>query len=161
MKENFYNKINLYFQKVYKSDSKLASLRFENESFSKFIEIGRFFQSYDELGVDGLFITSFDIFRSDVLDGGETVFGEDLSKLADERDGFSHTLDLSRPMLFENKLGKEQSLVQSCVSSDSEDVGFVELRALGTHLDCVEYSFICFYDYKSFNAINMWKIIFN
>ena len=36
-------------------------------------------------------------------------------------------------MLFDYKLGKEQSLVQSCISSDSEDVGFVELRALVTH----------------------------
>ena len=51
-------------------------------------------------------------------------------------------------MLFEDKLGKEQSLLESCLSSDSENVGFVELRALITHCG-VEYVVLVFNNYKS------------
>ena len=120
--------------KVYKSSSQFVSLGFEDESFGKLIEVSRLFQGDDEFWVNGFSVSSFNVFGSYVWDGGQTVFSEDLGELADKWDAFSHTFNLSRPMLFDDKFGKEQSLVQSCISSNSEDVGFVELRALITHL---------------------------
>ncbi len=116
-----------------KSYSDVTSFGFKDKSFGEFVEISRFFQGDDKLGVDGFSVSSFNVLWSDVLNGGQTVLDEDLSELADKWDAFSHTFNLSRPMLFDDKLGKEQSLIQSCISSDSENVSFVELWALGSH----------------------------
>lgn len=136
--------------KVYRSSTEFVSLGFKDESFSELFKISRLFQGDDEFWVDGFSVSSFNVFWSNVWDWGQTVFSEDLGKFADKWDAFSHTFNLSRPMLQENKLGKEQTLVQSCISSDSEDVGFVELRAL------IIAHFICWIvllvlDYKNFD----------
>jgi len=128
--------LNLYFEEGIQISLWVSSLWFKNESFGKLIKISRFFQGNNKFWVDSFSVSSFNVFWSDVLNGSQIVFNEDLSKLADKRNSFSHTFDLSRPMLFDDKLGKEQSLVQSCISSDSEDVGFVEFRAFVTHV-CV------------------------
>jgi hypothetical protein len=48
----------------------------------------------------------------DSLYGGIAVLGEDLCEFKSQGDAFSHTLDLNGSMLFEDKFGKEKSLVQ-------------------------------------------------
>lgn len=148
--------------KTYKSRvNRLHSFWLEDESFGKLVEVGRFGQSDDHFGVDCLSVSPFDVFWSDVWDRGQSILDKELSELADQWYCLSHTLNLSWPMFLDHKLCKEQSLVQSCVSSDSEDVGFVEFRALVTHCSLLNLICLLVYDYKSFITLNMWKIIFD
>ena len=148
--------------KTYKSRvNRFCSFWLEDESFGKLVEVGWFCQCDDQFWVDWLSVSSLDVLWSDVWDCGQTILYKELSELADQWYCLSHTLNLSWPMLLDHKLCKEQSLVQSCVSSDSEDVGFVEFRAFATH--CAVLNKICLLvcDYKSFITLNMWKIIFD
>jgi hypothetical protein len=48
----------------------------------------------------------------DGLDGGIAVLGEDLREFESQGDALSHALDLNGSVLFEDKFGKEKSLVQ-------------------------------------------------
>jgi hypothetical protein len=72
----------------------------------------------------------------DTFDDSQAVLAEDLSKFESERDDLSHALDLDGSVLFEDQLGKEESLVEAGVLANAVNVGLVELGTLGRHAEC-------------------------
>jgi len=69
----------------------------------------------------------------DAQDIGVPVFGEDLGHLEGERNALSHGFDVDLSVLFEDKLGEEEPLVQLRALADAVDVGLVELLGGGRH----------------------------
>lgn len=85
----------------------IESFAFELDVFGQFIEISALGESNDELGVDLFLVFEFDVFAWDVFEDSESVFGEELSKLGDEGDGFAHTFDLYGAVFFHDEFTEE------------------------------------------------------
>lgn len=103
----------------------------EDDVLGKFVKLAGFVELGDELGVDGLALA--DVLGGVVVDVDQSVLGEDLGQLGNQRDGLSDSLNLYGAVLLDNDLGEEQRLGQSGVSSHSIDVG-VGLCSLSLHL---------------------------
>lgn len=103
----------------------------EDDVLGEFVELVGFVELGDELGVDGLALT--DVLSGVAVDVDQSVLGEDLGQLGNQRDGLPNTLNLYGPVLLDNDLREEQRLGQSGVSSHSIDVG-VGLGSLSLHL---------------------------
>lgn len=128
MKENSTIKKFFMFQYFTASLSKF-------QSFSKFIELSGFGKGNRELGVDASWVFSFEACRSNSSCGCKSVLLEDLWKFGNEWYGFSHAFNLDVTMLFEYQFAQEKPLVKSGLSSDSINIGFVELRTLSSHVE--------------------------
>lgn len=103
----------------------------EDDVLGEFVELAGFAELGNELGVDGLALA--DVLSGVVVDVDQSVLGEDLGQLGDERDGLPDALNLYGAVLLDNDLREEQRLGQSGVSSHSIDVG-VWLGSLSLHL---------------------------
>ena len=103
----------------------------EDDVLGEFVELAGFAELGNELGVDGLALA--DVLSGVVVDVDQSVLGEDLGQLGDERDGLPDALNLYGAVLLDNDLREEQRLGQSGVSSHSIDVG-VGLGSLSLHL---------------------------
>ena len=99
----------------------------------KLIEVCRFCDFDDKLGVNSSGIVPLDLLRSDVLDRSETIFGKDLRELGDERDAHTHSFNLDSSVLLHNELAQEESFIETSAGSNSVNVGFVELVSFRGH----------------------------
>lgn len=107
----------------------------EFETLSEFVELGGLVQHDSQLRVDASGSLSFQVAGVNRADGGQAILLQNLWELGNQGDWFTHTLNLDASMLFEDQLGQEDTLVESWVSSDSVNVGGVELGAFGGHVE--------------------------
>lgn len=103
----------------------------EDDVLGEFVELVGLVELGDELGVDGLALA--DVVSGVAVDVDQSVLGEDLGQLGDQRDGLPNTLNLYRPVLLDNDLREEQRLRQPGIPSHSIDIG-VRLGTLSLHL---------------------------
>ena len=103
-----------------------TSSGFESDALGQLIEVCCFLEDDGDFGVDGLRISLVHVLLSDLVDDCVSVLGKNLGKFEDERNAFSHTLNLHTAVLFDDELGEEETLVELAGPAHSVHVGLVE-----------------------------------